>query len=223
MLEALKSLFGNGPLTYDQLEQAVAKDGKLKFVNLADGQYVSKQKFDDETSKLATQVTDLKGQITQRDADMGNLKTQLSSAQADAGKLAEVENQLTSLQAKYDKDSKAFDAKLAKQSYEFAVKEATGKLHFSSESARRAFTEDAMAKGLQMDGGKLLGFDDFVASYKDSDPNAFTQDNNGNGPNGANGKGGKPNIVLPPTGGKKPDAKGFAFHFNGVRPAPQDE
>lgn len=221
MLEALKGFFKDGEaLTYDQLEQAVTADGKVKMANLADGGYVSKQKYDD----LSGQVTDLKGQLTQRDTDMEGLKTQLAAAQTDAGKLKDVETQLTTLQGKYDKATKDFDAKFAAQSYEFAVKDAVSRLKFSSESAKRAFTEDALAKKLPIEDGKLMGFDDFVGSYKTKDPGAFAADNSGNsgaGGEGDNGGTTPPQIVLPPDTQNQGKANPFAFHFNGVRPAPK--
>ncbi|MGN0363692.1 MAG: phage scaffolding protein [Bilifractor sp.] len=216
MLEALKGFFKDGKaLTYDQLEQAVTAEGKIKMANLAEGGYVSKQKYDD----LAGQVTDLKGQLTQRDTDMEGLKTQLEAAQTDAGKLKDVQTQLTALQGRYDKATKDFDAKFAAQSYEFAVKDAVGKLKFSSDSARRAFTEDAMAKKLQMDEGKLLGFDDFVNNYREKDPGAFAVEKEPADPNNPT----PPQIVLPPDKQNQGKANPFAFHFNGVRPVPKEE
>ena len=45
-MEFLKALFSNGPLTFEQFEAAV-KEQKMNIVNLADGGYVSKSKYDD--------------------------------------------------------------------------------------------------------------------------------------------------------------------------------
>lgn len=228
MLEAIKKFFGdNGEqaLTYDQLEKAIKDDGKVKYVNLEDGNYVSKQKFNHETEKLNSQVTELQNQISQRDADMNGLKEKITAAEADKQKLTEVTDQLAQLQSTYEQQKTDYDNKLAEQSYEFAVREATGKLAFSSESAKRAFTEDALAKKLQMDNGRLLGFDDFVSGYKEKDPGAFKaedkgdagqQQNNGDGDN-------QPSIVQPAAHGKQTNTQGFNFHFAGVRPEPTND
>ena len=46
-------------------------------------------------------------------------------------------------------------------------------MKFSSESAKKAFLSDLKAKKLPLQEGKLLGFDDYLKSYKESDPGAF--------------------------------------------------
>ena len=84
-MEFLKALFENGEsLTYEQLAAKVSA-AKLNVVNIADGAYVSRSKFDDKVNSLTQQVTDLNGQISQRDKDMSELQEKLTAAQADAG------------------------------------------------------------------------------------------------------------------------------------------
>ena len=57
---------------------------------------------------------------------------------------------------------------------QYAAASASGALKFTSESAKKAFLADLDAQKLPLqDDGKLLGFDDFVASYKKTDPGAF--------------------------------------------------
>lgn len=74
---------------------------------------------------------------------------------------------------KYDTDTKKLKADLEAAEYGHMVKDAASGLQFSSESARRAFVADLTAKKLPLQDGKLLGLDDFVSAYKESDPNAF--------------------------------------------------
>ncbi|MDE5602258.1 MAG: hypothetical protein K2J16_07155 [Clostridia bacterium] len=50
------------PELYQQLEEALKGNDKVKLGNLADGSYVSKRKFDDEAQKVA----DLIAQIEER-------------------------------------------------------------------------------------------------------------------------------------------------------------
>lgn len=58
-----------------------------------------------------------------------------------------------------------------------AAASAAAGLKFSSESAKKAFLADLTAKKLTLqDDGTLLGFDDFVKSYKQADPGAFAQE-----------------------------------------------
>lgn len=56
---------------------------------------------------------------------------------------------------------------------EYALKEQAAGLKFSSESAKKAFLADLAAKELPIQEGKVLGFDDYVKKYKESDPGAF--------------------------------------------------
>ena len=60
-MEFLKNLFANGPLTYDQLAEAVSKAG-MNVVDLSSGAYVAKDKFDNRVNTLTQQIADLNGQ-----------------------------------------------------------------------------------------------------------------------------------------------------------------
>ena len=165
-MEFLKTLFGNGEsLTYDQLVEKI-KAAKLNVVNIADGSYVSRTKFDDKVNTLTQQVTDLNGQLTQRDADMADLNTKLTAAQADATKLGEVQQSFTDLQTKYNADKQAYERKLSQQSYDFLLREKASGLKFTSPAAKRDFIREATDKDFKIDGENLLGYDDFVTKYK---------------------------------------------------------
>ena len=60
---------------------------------------------------------------------------------------------------------------------DYAAENAAAGLTFSSESARKAFMADLAAKKLPpQEDGTLLGFDDYVASYKKNDPGAFAKE-----------------------------------------------
>lgn len=192
-MEFLKALFGDEALTYDQLAAKVA-EGKLNVVNIADGSYVSRNKFDDTVNGLKSQVTDLQGQIAQRDTDLAGLNEQLTAAQADAGQLAEAQKQLSALQSKYDKDSKAWEAKNAQQAYEYAIRSKAGELKFTSAAAKKDFIREAIAQGFKMDGDTLMGYTDFVAKYQENDPGAFVKETPAADPKPADPT---PTIVLP--------------------------
>lgn len=56
----------------------------------------------------------------------------------------------------------------------YAAASAAGRLKFTSESAKEAFLTKLESRKLPLqDDGTLLGFDDYVASYKKTDPGAF--------------------------------------------------
>lgn len=218
-MEFLKSLFGEGEaLTFEQFTEK-AKAAKFNIVNIADGSYISRAKHDDKVNTLNQQITDLSGQITQRDTDMEELKGKLSAAQADATKLGDAQTALTALQTKYDTDKQEYEQKLQKQSYDFLVREKANSLKFTSAAAKRDFIREVTDKGLKIDGENLLGYDDFVTKYKADNPGAMAEDKPAEPPAPPAPA---PSIVLPgtqPNGGEK---SVFGFQFNGVRSKNED-
>lgn len=174
-MEFLKAFFKDGALTYDQLLAAV-NEAKLNVVNIADGSYIAKTKFDDKVAALNQQVKDLQGQVSQRDADLSDLSEKLTAAQADAGKLSEVQSSLTGLQSKYEADKQEWEHKNAQQAYEFMVRERANGLKFTSAAAKRDFIREANGKEFKVDGESLLGYDEFVTKYKADNPGAMVEE-----------------------------------------------
>ena len=157
-----------------------------------------KSKYESQIAQYQGQVTDLQGQLTQRDTDLTGLQTQLAAAQADAGKLTEAQQQLTSLQNSYEKDKKAWETKTAQQKREYAIKARAAELKFSSASAKRAFIHDAVkAATIKLDGDDLLNYGEFVEQYRTADPGAFIQEQAAKAPEPAADPQPQPTIVLP--------------------------
>lgn len=78
---------------------------------------------------------------------------------------------------KADQARQQADQKVAEMKAGYAATSAASSLKFTSESAKKAFLADLTAKKLTLqDDGTLLGFDDFVKSYKQTDPGAFAQE-----------------------------------------------
>ena len=152
------------------------KTKHAKFVDLSEGQYVSRGKYDKDTGSLNQQITDLQGQISKRDTDLAGLQQQLTAAQTDAGKLADAQTALTNLQTQYDNERNQWDQKMAQQAYEYAIKSKANELKFSSAAAKKDFIREAIAAGMKMDGDTLLGYTDFLNKYKESDPGALVDE-----------------------------------------------
>jgi chromosome segregation ATPase len=56
-MEALKAIFGEKSLTYDELTAALkANENTIKLANLKDGEYVAKQKYSDLETELKNQI-----------------------------------------------------------------------------------------------------------------------------------------------------------------------
>lgn len=190
----LKEVFNGKALSFEDFEKAV-NEKKMKLADLSGGEYVSKAKFDAQTA----QVEELTKQIKQRDTDIKTVQDQLANAKTDEGKLLEVNKNLEDLKAKYVTDTQALTEKIARQSYEFKVKERASGLKFSSNSAKKAFINEALTQDFKDD--DLKGFDDFLKQYKAGDPAAFAEEQS------------KPKFSQP-GGTQQPPADVNGFNFN---------
>ena len=115
--------------------------------------------------------------IQQRDTDLANLKSQLEAAGADKTKLDELTTKFSNLQSEYNNAKTEYEKNLASQKYKFLVTECANAIKFSSNSAKKTFIADVIAKNLPVEDDKLLGFDDFVNAYKQQDAGAFVIEN----------------------------------------------
>lgn len=170
MFEFLRKFFdkkddnGNAiGVTFDEFVSAVSADKDVKLYNLSDGGYVS-------IDKLNAKIAELNGVKTQ--LENANLEIQSYKDMDIAGIKASAEK----WKEKYKEDTKALEDKLRDQEYEFQVKELASGLSFSSASAKKAFISDLMDSKLTVKDGTILGFDDFVAKYREGDPGAFVQE-----------------------------------------------
>ena len=85
-------------------------------------------------------------------------------------------------ETKYNEDTAALQGQLADMRYNQAAQAATEGLKFSSASAKKAFMADLRAKELEVSDKGLNGFDDFLKSYQESDPDAFAAEESTNKP-----------------------------------------
>lgn len=170
----VKELFDkaeNGTLTWEQFQAA---SGEAKFVDLTEGNYVSKQKFENEISQKDTRITELTNTISARDTDLATLQQTLKDA-GDVDALKQASKDLADLQKRYDKETKDYQAQLSRQAYEFAVKEFANSKNFSSKAAKRDFTQAMLAKNLQLEDGRIIGAEDFVDIYAKDNDDAFVK------------------------------------------------
>ena len=134
----------------------------LKEFNLTDEQV---QKIMDlHGADLERQKQTITTLTTERDA----ARTQL----ADANK--KLEGYDPEWKTKAEQAQQKAAAQVSALKADYAAENAAAGLKFSSASAKKAFLSDLKAKNLPLqDDGTLLGFDDYVASYKKTDPGAF--------------------------------------------------
>ena len=212
----VKDLFGkseNGALTYEEFKQ-LANEAKAKFVDLSEGGYVSKDKYTDDLAAKDSQISTLNEGIQKRDSDLADLNAKLTSAGNDVDKLNQVSTDLTNLQNKYQEDIAKYQTQLQEQAYEFAVKDFANGKNFTSQAAKRDFINSMVGKKLTMSEGKIMGADDFVTEYAQSNADAFVV----NTPESNVDEEPKPQFVNKTPGlNESNNANAFSFNFTGVR------
>ena len=217
----VKELFDkaeNGTLNWEQFTAAMTANN-ANFVDLGEGKYVSKSKYDDEINKLNGQITSLNGTITNRDTDLEALRQKFGGIE-DIDTLKTAAKDLDALQKKYDKETKAYQAQLSQQAYEFAVKDFANGKKFTSNAAKRDFVNSMIAKNLTMENGVIIGASDFVDAYSKDNSDAFQADAPAEPSEPAKPK---PTFVAPTDSSDQSPADptgGFAnaFHFTPIHP-----
>ena len=213
----IKELFDKsegGTLDYESFEQLMNESG-AKFADLSEGNYVSKDKFDNELASRNSQISQLNDTIKSRDKDLKDLNSQLRDAGTDTEKLAELQGKFDNLQSQYKTDTDNYKKQLSRQAYEFAVKEFAGSKKFSSIAAKRDFERSMIAKELKMEGDKILGADDFLQAYSTENSDAFVVEQ----PKEPEPQQPLPTFVQPTSGADPVEESGddFGFNFIGVR------
>lgn len=155
----------------------ISEDKKKDFEKDLLKNYKTIAEFEAIKETLKQTQDDLKS----RDTDLEEVRKQLAESGDDKEALAKANKSLEELQKTYEDKKKEYESNLAKKDYEFAVKEKISNLEFTSNAAKKAFTHDIIEKGLKLENGELLGFDDYVAEYKKNDEGVFKATDNGEG------------------------------------------
>lgn len=132
------------------------------------------QILDQNSADIGKQKKAAEAAETERDT----LKTQLDEANKaiksfEGLDVEGIKAKAAEWEEKYNTDTQKLRDELTEKEYGYTLNGAAAGLKFSSESARRAFVADLMAKKLPLQDGKLLGFEDIVKTYKEKDPAAF--------------------------------------------------
>lgn len=129
----------------------------------------------DITDEQLTQIMDLHGaDIERQKQTITTLTTERDAARTQLGEAnKKLEGYDPDWKAKATEAENQAKAQVAELQNDFAAQVAVSGVKFSSESAKKAFLSDLKAKKLPLQEGKLLGFDDYLKTYKESDPGAF--------------------------------------------------
>lgn len=147
----------------------LAERRKMKLEELA-SIGIEKEQADKIFALAGRDIEQYKQTISKLKLEMEGYKDQLSQANK------RLEGYDPEWKEKSEKANADALAKIADLEYTYAAMQATNPLKFSSESAKKAFVAELKTKKFPMENGKILGFEDFLSGYKESDPNAFAKD-----------------------------------------------
>ena len=160
--EYLKNLYKtdeNGnviPMTYDQLEKAIDASKDIKLANLADGGYVSAEKFKAKETELAG----VQKQLTDANTTIQGMKT----------KGADVDEKIKEWETKYAADTKALQDQMAAQQREYAENLFLSGYKFTSKAARAGVLSELKAQDFKIDDkGQLTGAADWIKSLSENE------------------------------------------------------
>lgn len=123
------------------------------------------------------------GKLTKAEEDRDEYKTLLEEAQTtikgfDGVDVAAMRQQLTDWQQKAADAQAEADRKLAERDFADALREKMDGIKFTSAAAKAAVMAEIKAKGLKLDNGKILGFDDAINAIRERDAEAFLDEDN---------------------------------------------
>lgn len=214
--EFLQKLFGTTKegeqpksMTYEELVAAIGADSSISVVNLKDGGYVSKDKFD-------AKETELKGVQTQlatanetikgfKDQDVDGIKQKVSE-----------------WETKYNTDTQALKDQLAQQARAHAEEMFLSGYKFTSKAARNGVLAELRSKNFTVENGTLLGGKEFIDSLmaQDDYKGAFVTETPDDGSQKETPPANNPRFAGPTNGGAGTggnSAPTFDFGFPKVR------
>ena len=109
-------------------------------------------------------------------ADITAKVNEITTLKAEKTTLTEQLSTANSKLEGYDPEWKAKAEQVAALEKGYALERKASGLKFSSESARKAFIAEAKAQNFAMKDGEILGFDDYVKTFKAADPSAILPD-----------------------------------------------
>lgn len=77
------------------------------------------------------------------------------------------------------KKDEEYKAEIEKRDYSEAIEKLTKDIQFSSKSAKKQFIAELMENPLQVRDGAVLGFEDYLKTVKENDPDSFVDESKG--------------------------------------------
>ena len=152
---------------------------KIKVEGLENG--LPKEVIDKIMELNGNSINELKKENERLKTEKGGLETQLTEANKKIEGFKEIDidkirAEVDEWKEKYETDTQKLKDSLTQKDYDYKITELANGLKFSSNGAKKSFINDLKEKGLKLEDNNLLGFDDFVKSYQETDPSAFIKE-----------------------------------------------
>lgn len=157
-MDKLKALFGEGALTFAELEEKLKDNKEVKLANLASGNYVDVKKHNDIVAELGTAKSTIKD-------------LQDTVAKFDGVDVEGLKNKATELENKYNTD-------LAAMKLDNALNLALVGAKAKNPKLAKAALDMSIIK---LDGENLVGFTEQLDKLKESDSYLFDTEDGNNG------------------------------------------
>lgn len=147
------------------LKELGLTDEQIKSIMGENGRDIEREKakyeqFQQKAETLTEQLKVANEQIDKfKDIDVDTLKDEIETYKSD-----------------YEKSKVESENKIKELSYKHLADRKVNNIKFSSESAKKSFLNEVLSKNLPVENDNLLGFDDFVKTFKETDPGAFVDD-----------------------------------------------
>ena len=146
-----------------------------------EGKNLPKEVIDKIMELNGNSINELKKENDKLKTEKEGLESQLNDANEKIKGFSEIDvekikAEVDEWKEKYETDTKNLKDSLTQKDYDYKINELTNGLKFSSNGAKKSFINDLKEKGLKLENNTLLGFDDFVKSYRETDPSAFIKE-----------------------------------------------
>lgn len=162
----LKELLGDE--LYAQVDAKLAevngaddrKENPVKFVDLSDGAYVSKEKY----TGLKTEADGYKKQLTEASATIESYKGM---------DIDGIKKSADEWKQKYETDTAALNQQIETQKRTFAAEKFLDGQKIKSPLAKKSILSDFMSQDLEFKDGTFVGADDYMKKMREQYPNDF--------------------------------------------------
>lgn len=149
----------------------IPSDKKAEFDTLLLGNY-----------KTIAEVEKISGKLSAAEQQLKDTGAQLTAANdkiAEFGKMdiEGIRKAANDWKEKAEKAEREAQAKIAEMEHDGLLREKLSGVKFTSEYAKKGVFDEIKAKGLKVEDGQILGFDDAFSAIKEAQPSAFEPDN----------------------------------------------